>query len=251
MADKIIDKIRKLHAMAEGAKAIGSEQEAQAFAGMVNQMLNKHRLELTDIQFEEQRKTEPVESSEINWATHDIPTRKVRIEWIERLAKIVALAHTCDIMVLPGSSRIWLVGSASNRAVAEYLLVTLMRAAEKIAEKEYVRFYYKCRDEGDVTRARGYRSAFLLGFIDRINQRFDEAKRKMQGDDTGTALVRFNQEKADVSAFFIARDNKKSAHGLSHSLRNIAGYRDGQKKADDMSIDANAVNSSKPSSRLT
>ena len=41
MADvKILDKIKKLHLHAESAKAIGSEAEAQAFAGMVNKLLN-------------------------------------------------------------------------------------------------------------------------------------------------------------------------------------------------------------------
>ncbi len=115
MTEKIIDKIRKLHAHAQSAEKIGSEAEAQAFAQMVNQLLNKHRLELTDIQFEERRKNEPVEQAEINFREHgdtfrgkkvEWKQKKVRVEWIERLAGIVARAHSCEILVVERSNRL-------------------------------------------------------------------------------------------------------------------------------------------------
>ena len=47
--------------MAEGAKAIGSEAEAQAFAEMLQKLLMDHKLEMTDLEFEEMEKEQPVE----------------------------------------------------------------------------------------------------------------------------------------------------------------------------------------------
>lgn len=242
MTDKVLDKIRKLHAMAKGAEAIGSEAEAQAFAQLVNRMLNQHRLELTDLAFEEERRSEPVDQHWINWEAHHVRTRQARVLWIERLSSLVARAHTCSIMIMPKTSRILLVGTETNRQIVEYLLVTLIRTAEAIADKEYVAFYYKCRDEGDVTRCRGFRAAFLLGFTDRIGQRFHEEKRRMENDPNGTALVRFDRARADVEAFMKANAGKP-ASALGQRRVNGAGYEAGRAKADSMDIKGNAVKS--------
>src|SRR5207249_4172911 len=115
---------------------------------------------------------------------------------------------------------------------------------EDIADKEYVRYFYECKDKGDVTRARGYRHGFLLGFIHRIAQRFDEEKRKMNNDTTGTALV--NREALDVENFLKGRQR---VNALSRrSAINGTGYSDGQKRANSMNIGANAVHGSKKSS---
>lgn len=259
MADteKVIDKIRKLHAHAQSAEKIGSEQEAQAFAQMVNRLLNQHRLELTDIQFEEQRKNEPVTQAEIDFRkygdTHrgkkvEWKHKSVRVEWIEKLAGVVAGAHSCQILVVEKSNRLFLCGTETNRQIAEYVLITLMRVAEKLSWDEYAKFFYRSRDEGDVTRARGFRHAWLIGFISRIAERFDEEKRKMQGDTTGTALVRYDREKADVQDFL---KNATRAKNLPvKTAHNIHGIIAGRKKADDMNLDANAVREGRDQKQL-
>ncbi len=248
VTEKIIDKIKKLHLHAESARNIGSEQEAQAFAQMVNRLLNQHRLELTDIQFEEQRKNEPVSQVEIDFRKHGDTFRgkkvewkhkKTRVEWIERLASIVAGAHSCRILVWEKSNRLALVGTETNRQIAEYVLITLMRAAEKLSWDEYAKYFYKCRDDGDVTAARGFRHAWLIGFISRIDERFEEEKRKMQGDTTGTALVRYDRERMDVAEFM--KNMGKATRTPTRGIHNVAGILAGRKKADDMNLDANAV----------
>lgn len=255
--EKIIDKIRKLHAHAESAQKIGSEQEAQAFAQMVNRLLNQHRLELTDIQFEEQRKNEPVGEAEIDFRRHGDSYRgkktewrekHQRIEWIEKLAGIVARAHSCQIMVLEKSNRLWLAGTETNRQIAEYVLITLMRAAEKLSWDEYAKFFYKSRDEGHVTRARGFRHAWLIGFIDRIDERFAEEKQKMRGHPTGTALVRYDRERMDVQEFL--KNKGRAKNTPTRSVHNLHGIVAGRQKADEMNLDANAVREEKDKKQI-
>lgn len=257
MTEKIIDKIRKLHAHAESAKNIGSEAEAQAFAQMVNRLLNQHRLELTDIQFEEQRKNEPVSEAEIDFRKYGDTYRgkkvewrekRQRIDWIEKLAAIVAKAHSCQIMVIERSSRLFLVGTETNRQIVEYIFITLMRAAEKLSWDEYAKYFYKCRDEGNVTRARGFRHAWLIGFIYRIGERFEEEKAKMNQDKTGTALIRYDRERMDIQNYL---KNKKNAKALPmKAIHNEAGILAGQKKANEMNLDANAVHNDKERKEL-
>lgn len=253
MEEKILDKIRKLHRHAESARNIGSEAEAQAFAQMVNQLLNKHRLELTDIQFEEQRRNEPVTEAEIDFRKYGDTYRgkpvewkfkRQRIEWIERLADIVARAHSCQILIMDKTNRLFLAGTETNRQIAEYVLITLMRAAEKLSWDEYAKYFYKCRDElGDVTLARGFRHAWLISFIHRIHERFQEEKAKMNQDKTGTALVRYDRERADIDEFL--KDRKHGKPLPAKAIHNVAGILAGRKRADEMNLDANAVRDGK------
>ncbi len=238
--EKILDKIKKLHLKAESCKEIGSDLEAQAFAEMVTRLLNDHKLEMSDIQFEEQRKTQPVDSSTVIWENHDMQTKRTRIAWIEHLASIAARAYSCRIMVIMGSSRFVLAGTQSNREIAEYVIVTLVRSAEKIADEAYVKHFYECRDKGDVAMARGYRAAFLDGFVDRISARFAEERKR--ADSNCTALVRFDQEKADLDAFMKINSKTIKGAGLQrHSRGNSAGYKAGADKAESMDIGGKAV----------
>lgn len=47
---KILDKLNKLLAMSAGAKAIGSEAEAAAFAEKIQELLDRHNLSMTDVE---------------------------------------------------------------------------------------------------------------------------------------------------------------------------------------------------------
>ncbi len=223
-----MDKIKKLHLHAESAKAIGSDKEAQAFATMVNQLLNKHRLELTDIEFETERKNEPVDSAEIPFWEHGDQFRgnkkawrekSKRSEWTEKLAMVVAQAHSCRILVVDRSNRLFIVGTKTNRQITEYVLITLMRAAEKISWFEYMKFFYESKDRGDVTVARGFRHSWLIGFISRISERFAEEKAKMGS--SGTALVRYDRAAADVADWISgnARDARRVPARSTHNQR--------------------------------
>jgi hypothetical protein len=58
--EKILDKLGKIKAHMESAKEIGNEQEAEAFAGMLQQLLLKHKLEMTDIDYNREMQDEPI-----------------------------------------------------------------------------------------------------------------------------------------------------------------------------------------------
>ena len=48
--DKMIDRIQKLLAHADSAKKLGNEEEAQAFAAKVNELLLKHKLSMSSVE---------------------------------------------------------------------------------------------------------------------------------------------------------------------------------------------------------
>ena len=61
--EKILEKLGKIKAMADSAKEIGNEAEAQAFAAMLQNLLLKHKLDMTDVQYGVHLQEEPVEQS--------------------------------------------------------------------------------------------------------------------------------------------------------------------------------------------
>jgi len=125
------------------------------------------------------------------------------------------------------------------------------RAVEKLSWKEYATYYYKVQDEGDVTRARGYRASFITGFIHRLSQRFEEEKRKMYNDPTGTALVRVNKEAIAVADYIARLGGKRTLNALSRNSRtHTDGYRRGQQVANDLNLNANAVKAGKANAQL-
>jgi hypothetical protein len=236
--EKVLDKIRKLNAHAESAKAIGSEAEAAAFAAMVNRLLNEHRLDMTDLEFEQKRETDPVDEGWLDWSVHGIRTKNKRIYWIEQLAVMVASAHCCRILVVPGSSLLKLVGTKTNREIAEYVIVTLFRSADNIAWKESLKYYEECKKSGR-PREDGFRNSFRLAFVNRIAQRLQEEKDRVSAN--STALVRYNSEAKDVEDY-MSKFKKKST-AISTSVRfNREGVRRGRALADTINIKANAMN---------
>lgn len=232
--DKVIEKLLKIKAHAESAAKIGSEAEAEAFAAMLQQLLLKHKIELTDLEVEQEEADEPVDKYAVDW--QDVRVRANRVMWIERLAGVVARAYFCRTLVHPGSSRITLVGRRSDAAVAEFMIVTLTRLAQKLAKKERDKVYRQ-----DRAASAGFQSSFLKSFIVRIAERFEE-ERGTATSSSCTALVRVNRAEAAVNEFMSQGQFKKAAvvRG-SREDANALGWRRGREVADGLNLRARAV----------
>jgi hypothetical protein len=237
--ENVIEKLKKIKAMADGAAAIGSEEEAQAFAEKLQKMLFEHKLEMTDLEFEQFEKEQPVTTHRINYEQYpEIRLRGTRVEWIETLASIVARAHFCRILVHPHSSRITLVGRKDDVEVCEYMLITLQRAVEKISKTAVYQYMLECK-RTRIPMEHGFRETFILSFIDRLMKRFDEERRVRTSD--CMALVRVNNADAAVAAY-MKGIRTKSASRLSNRVTwNSEGHRRGREAADAVNLRANAV----------
>lgn len=278
--ERVIEKLAKIKRHAESAKEIGSDAEAEAFAAALQKMLLDNKLSMTDLEFAEFEKEQPVGFHRIDYTQYpDVTLRKKRTEWIELLSNIIADAHFCRIVVHPNSSRISLIGRAEDAAVAEYLIMTLTRAAEKLSEKAYGDYTVECVNEcarcgrkreehrrvgkealcphanfyfvPNWAKARGFKGSYLRAFIARLFQRF-EAERKAR-EAQSTALVRINTAKAAVEAFMEERYPKKGdkASKLSGNVRyNREGVKRGSAAADSIELRPNVLNGSAQKTRL-
>jgi len=261
--EKILDRLQKLKAHQESAEKIGSVEEAQAFAEMLQRLLLKHNLEMTDLEFEAHEKEEPIDRFPINWEEHGLKTKKCRIEWEEQLAGIVARANFCRILVHHDSNRITLVGRKSDAQVTEYLIVTLRRSAKKIsynALNEFIRenkavaqceICYKTKDQhvfelhdflrASLTDHHGFKASFITAFVARIRERLEETKKAVVN--TSTALVRVNRSEAALLDYMkgFGKAKGKALGSVNHGS-NAEGWRRGRAAADAINIKGNAMN---------
>lgn len=232
---KLLDRIRKLHAKAESAKAIGSEHEAATFAAAVAKMLTKYKLEMSDLEFSQIEQTEPIGDHIVFGAG-----KKTRQLWAETLAQVVADAHFCKIMVMRGSDAIWLVGRETDRKVAEFVFITLRRTAEELSDKEARSFRKKQRAQYGATLGfdQNFRAAWLNGFITRIAERYREEQRAQQEQarSTGMSLIRLDQSREAVEKHLDKQKARPAKRLRGKQSANIEGHIRGRTAGSNVSI---------------
>ena len=239
--EKILDKLQKIKKHQESAKEIGNEAEAQAFAEMLQKLLFTHRLEMTDLEFEKMEEEEPIMHHSIQYPP-ELKVKRQRVPWREKLTSIVARAHFCRILVSQGTSRITLIGRKSDIEIAEYMIITLMKAARslsKAAEREYKKEKSRSvmlhQERGD------FRDSWLEGFIWRLQQRLTELRAAHESS-SSTALVRVNKSEAAVVNYMNRFGKAKPLPQLSEL--NGLGWTRGVDTANRMNLKANAMTGS-------
>jgi hypothetical protein len=221
--EKLLDRVRKLHAKAESARALGNDAEALAFAAGVQKMLAKYRLDMSELEMQTFERLEPIDKSYVYG-----DKRKARVAWAELLASVVARAHYCRILVVSGSDTIVLVGRPTDRAVAEFVFTTLRRTADENSDRDARAFRRQQRATFGATtgQAKDFRAAWLNAFVNRIAQRYDEERAAMQQEATaaGTSLVRLSNALADVDRHMQSSMRVgRAKHVASRSSSNAAG----------------------------
>lgn len=222
--EKIIDKVRKLHAHAGSAARIGSEEEAQAFANRVQELMAHHKIEMSEVEWVAQREQDLVKT----WCDSR-EKRKKGQEWEIFLAGAVAKAQSCRILLYGGTAVMAFYGLKEDTEAAQMAYMYLVDAARNLGEKAYVRYFYECRDRGDVKRARGYKGSWLMGFVSRLSQRYRENEDKIRQACAGTALIRISQSLARVDA---ALKDVKVKVTVAPAIKNVKGYVHGKEAAD-------------------
>lgn len=251
--DKILEKLGKLKAHQESAEKIGSEAEAQAFAAMLNQLLMKHKLEMTDLEYEAEVKDEPADQypvgGGVTWGAKrtykdypDVEIKGSRIKWSEDLAQIIGDTYACKLLVSQGTSRLWFVGTKSNVAIAEYTYIQMYRTIESLGWKEYKTLRNKIKwaqvktgigaSDVDYSQAQGYRASWIEGFISKLRSLFYEERKATEKVEGGsTALIRIDKDRDAVEKYMDSR-GRRTANSLGGQRSyNSQGYRDGQTRA--------------------
>lgn len=238
--ERILDKLGKIKRLAESEAKIGNTEAAEAFAATINQMLLEHELSESEIpDAPDGTPADPIVEILVDLRQWGIDRSRVRIDWQEQLAGIVAYNNLCKFLVCKGSNLIWFVGTESHAKVAEYIYGMLVPAAEKMAVAERRKHWIatgKLRGKANPTL--GYREAWLAAFVRRIAERLRAMREQVvQASGDSTALVRLNNSLVRVNEFMLANKAKPVSTLNGTTRHNAAGAAHGRAAADRMPID--------------
>lgn len=242
--DKIIDRVRKLHAKAESCKEIGSIEEAATFAAAVEKMLATHKLTMSQLEIEQEEIEDPISKSYVDPNDWGLGKKQQRVAWQEFLATGVARAHFCRILVIPGSNKVVFVGRGADREVAIFMWVTLVRKCEELAKAAYAAYWKRTKVQNLEPFQDGYVANFKQGFVRAVNERYQEIERQRQynAKTTGTSLVRLDDAHKAVSTWIKQNTRSGSAGAVGgSSTHNSAGARDGHRAGSSVSLTGSAV----------
>lgn len=230
---KILDKLVKLQRQLHSEAAIGNAEAAEAFAGMINKMLIEYELNPSDIDYATAADHDPVVELFYRPASYGAKSAKTRVAWQEHLGSVVAQAHLCKILISPGSNMLVFVGTKSHATVAEYVYGTMVPLIERMSKAAEVVYWRQTGSgRGADNKAKGYRSAWINGFIKRIFERFDDARKaavaasvRTGGSET-MAMVRLNGSLVKVRKYIDDKfDGKKNV--ASHLNGGYRNHKDG------------------------
>ena len=246
--EKILDKLSKLRAARDGEAKLGNSAAAEAFAGMINRMLLEHELSEIDIPLRGNNE-EPIIELLVDLRAHGIKFSKSRIGWQETLAQVVARAHLTKILVTQGTNYITFVGTKSHATVAEYAYGVLVNAADRMSVEARQKYWNENRYKPDFDSG-NYRAAWLSGFIQRIAERFDEARRTevaaLGPASTGTALIRLDQQLVRAQDYIKAKAGMRNVREARMSSGISVGREAGRRAADNMAIGRKGINGGGP-----
>ena len=226
MTDPIIDKIRKLLALAERG---GTEAEALVAMSKVQELLTKHNLSLSSI----------AQGSE-STMTREVKDYPWNQSWIKAVYAGIARLYFCKCYVEhKGTEKlsVYLIGEPVNIATATYVADVVIAACRRQA-KEYATMTRK-EFGGTVGEAISASNGFKKGFAGRINQRcaelIKEATVSKPNENPGNALV--------VADFYKKNDVAINEFMKTIGLRLVSGRGMGQGDSNHMSQGAGAANS--------
>lgn len=255
---KVMERLVKMQDMREGFARMGSETEAEAFAGMINKMLLENELNPSDLDYARGKDNDPVVELECdlskyrpkeNWRKeYQAENKKTRIAWQEALASVIANGHLCKILVQLNSNRITFVGTKSHATAAEYCYGVLVHSATRMsvdANYAYNKF--------TVNKTPGFRESWLRAFVSRIDERLKEIRKAALRDHSTdasvqqTGLMRLNQALVKTDQYLANKFSKtaKYANPLNGGKKfHAEGHKAGIAAADAMKLGQRGLNPS-------
>jgi hypothetical protein len=180
---RIIEKIKKLIRHEQSARRCSTPEEAEAFAGKIHAMLLQHKISMSEVAVDDESAQQRVGQEEVRAGSYSARYGRGQVRREDNcLMRVVAEAHFCQAIGLPGSESILLVGEDQDRAVTVAMFRFLCSTMKRLARLE----------EENTRRARRsvrrFKPHFYLGFTGTVRRRY--IAMRAEADTTSTALVR-------------------------------------------------------------
>ena len=229
--DKIMSKIKKLKALYEGAKQIGSEGEAANAAALLNKLLLQYNLSMEEIDLSE-KPQDPINHEVISGFEY----KSIGGEWENRLTSVLCRHNLCHCYVYGSSyKRLLIVGRQENKELVKWMLSMLKERYVSFSKTAYKE--YKESPEYRYTRYSKdrFQRSYLLGCAEGLDAKLTEERRREEKEDQKfatqvNALVVQSDGalKAYVAEQFGKTGHRTGGHSNAPSARQ-QGYAEGKR----------------------
>ncbi len=159
--DPVLDRVRALLAQAESTQY---EAEAETFTAKAQELMTRHAIDMAMVAAGTTRSERP--------DTIRIPIDDPYVDAKSMLLHVVAKSSRCRSVSHQGYAMSSVVGFASDLDATQTLFTSLLVQAQLS-----LRAVSASAPSGTRARSRGFRSAFLLAYANRVGQRLDEINR--------------------------------------------------------------------------
>jgi mannitol/fructose-specific phosphotransferase system IIA component len=178
---KIIALIAKLKAHEESARNIGNQEEAEAFAAKVAELLTAHKLSMSEVEFKAQDQDNPIGKT--------YSPKAGDVAGIS-LAQALAKHFYCRVLYASGTHEVVFVGRAVDRETCDYTFKFLRSVSRMLSKKEW-----KARYSGSGMQwnkgQEGIRwhKSFQMGFVAGIASKLQNQADAVHASVESTALM--------------------------------------------------------------
>jgi len=229
----ILERIQKLLNLAEGAKDIGSLNEAENAAAQAQKLLVKYNLSLMDV--EEGTVVETISKEIIKTMSQE---KKSEGTWISDLWNVIATHNYCKVLFFGrGKWHISLHGEKHNRMVVNDLVVSLIPRIRGLTGK-YRKNYLTNLEEGTpewmIEKKGTWTRGFLKGAVQGINSKLNTQSKHLE--ETMEGVQEMGLMKRDQMADYIAETYPKLGSCAPSRTKGHSGHSQGYEAGKNLSI---------------
>ena len=239
MKDSIIEKIRKAIAKAESVKAMGNMEEYGVLMQVIQKILNKHKLQMSEIPTEEQPDDKIIEDHYILNTSS-----KTDGKWQSALAGVIARYHFCDIInyTYP-QPHFCFIGSKQDVEITCYLYSlsrNIITQQQKVCRRNYVKSIQEglmeeftnlkrpsekeLEKSGLIDKRNSYKRAFYSSAVRGLMDKLYDERNRFKDNSKFTALVKTNEV---ALKDYIKENMSVSTSKVKHNKNSKAGMQDG------------------------
>jgi len=238
----IIERVQKLMQLEQGAKDIGSLEEAANAAEKVQRLLMKYNLEMADIS-----RHSPESKQDMGKAVmRDVIAQKNEGQWIYRLYSVLAKHNFCDVVFTSfmmdnrkKNKFVNLIGTKDNVEVVNFMAAQLEQRLRELEKRAWSigKIYGEKRN--------AFRRGYFMGAAHGIDTQLDNAKKQMMQESTMTSALVIANDKALAQAVALIFPNLRTGKApkrLSAQVGGSMGYNDGKSMSINQGIGGNGNN---------
>lgn len=230
---KLAARIQKLHAMAVGAREVGSLAEADAFMEGVEKMLAAHNLDMSIVDVDLRNLTDPLGQSSVWGAMHRHQGKPSK--WTRILGAAVAEAHYCAMLSSINTSALFFYGRETNHVTAKRMYIYLRDTAERLCGVAYLDEAKRRRQEyGTEKGLWQWRLNWLEGFATQVYVRYGVLRARVESNNA-MALVHTSVVQ-EAAAFADGDACEASSREPVSAPLNTSALRAGARAADSISL---------------